>query len=165
VNERRKSQRGFVAVTLITLLAIAAVLIVYASLLATIPGGEVVVGGVSGTIYYSKNNQTSGPWTTNLTTSGTGESWYALCNFTHTGYTGEVQITWKLQKKGATDWENCTGAGATVTTTVNLDGTGDQPVYASSGGDIGGNPGNHDWKTGLEGDGQYRVKVWVETTS
>jgi len=161
VSERRKSQRGFVAVTLITLLAIAAVLIVYASLLATIPGGEVVVGGVSGTIYYSKNNQTSGPWTTNLTTTGTGESWYALCNFTST-YAGEVYITWRLQKKGGTDWGNVTNVNATVTTTANLAGDGNDPIYASPTGALSG---NHDWKTGLEGDGQYRVKVWVETTS
>ncbi len=157
MNERKTAQRGFVVVTLITLLAIATVMVIYATLLATIPGGEVLVGeDVGGNVYYSETNSTSASWTSTLNVASTSASWYARINFTST-YTGGVTITWNLQKMGAT-WANVTSQA----TTVVLDGGGNQAVYASSDGLIAG---NHDWSTDITQNGQYRIEVRVETTS
>jgi len=156
MNEKLKSQKGFVAVTLITLLAIALVLVVYASLLGTFTGGEVVVGSVAGNVWYSTNNQTAGPWTATLSVADTGVSWYSMVNFT-SSYTGQVKITWQLERKNGA-WANATG---TKITTVSLTGAS-QEVYASSNGDLAG---NQDWKVYATSNGQYRVKAYIETTS
>jgi len=162
MNEKLKSQKGFVAVTLITLLAIALVLMVYASLLSTFTGGEVVVGSVAGDVWYSETNttvQNSTTWLSTLNVSSTSIPWYSMVNFT-SSYTGQVQITWQLEKMGGT-WANVTNAK--VITTDGLTGSG-QEVWASSNGDIAG---NRDWSQapGATVDGQYRVKAYIETTS
>jgi len=162
VSERKKSQKGFVAVTLITVLAIALVLLAYATLLSTFTGGEVVVGTVAGDVYYSTSNTTTGQWNATLKVANTSVSWYSRINFT-SSYTGKINITWQLEKKG-TDWANVTGANAKVITTIVLNGTMNQAVYASSNGLI---TTNHDWKTAIQttGNGQYRVKAYIQTTS
>ncbi|MCZ2809241.1 MAG: hypothetical protein O2V44_07805 [Candidatus Bathyarchaeota archaeon] len=157
MNERKTAQRGFVVVTLITLLAIATVIVIYATLIATIPGGEVLVGeNVGGMVYYSETNSTSGSWSPTLNVASTSTPWYARINFTST-YTGKVTITWNLQKMNA-DWTNMTSE----TTTVVLDGLGNQAVYDSSNGQIAG---NHDWSIPITQNGQYRIEARVETTS
>jgi len=157
MSERKRSQKGFVAVTLITVLAIALVLVAYATLLSTFTGGEVVVGTVAGQVWYSTSNTTGGPWTATLNTSGTSVSWYSMVNLT-SAYTGQVQITWQLQRMDGT-WGNV--SGAQVITTDELTGSG-QEVWASSNGDIAG---NRDWSQtpGATTDGQYRVKAYIET--
>lgn len=158
MNERKTAQRGFVVVTLITLLAIATVIVIYATLLTTIPGGEVLVGeDVDGDVYYSETNLEPGTWTSTLNVTSITDSWYARINFT-SGYTGGVTITWYLQKKG----ESYANTTFTETTTVVLTGLMNQAVYASSDGEI---TGNKNWGADAGTAGQYRVKAWVETTS
>jgi hypothetical protein len=157
---KSKSQRAFAAVTLLTVASVALVLIVYAALLGTIPGGEVYIGGsgsVNGTVYYSTDN-TNGPWTTTLNLSGTGPgtSWYARLN-TNTGYSGPVTISWQLQiKTGTSTWAN---VGSAQTTSISLDGTA-QTIYTSG----ISNSGNHDWKAEVNSQAAtYRVYVTVNT--
>jgi len=157
VSERKKSQKGFVAVTLITVLAIALVLIAYATLLYTFTGGEVVVGSVSGNVYYSTNNTVAGPWSTNLSVGDTSVSWYSRINFTST-YSGNVSIIWQLERKNG-GWANV--SNAKVTTYVVLSGT-NEAVYASPNGNIGS---NQDWKVYADTNGQYRIKAYVHTIS
>lgn len=157
MTERKIAQRSFVVVTLVTLFAIATVIVIYATLLATIPGGEVLVGeDVGGSVYYSETNSAAASWTTTLNVASTSASWYTRINFTST-YTGGVTITWYLQKKDS-NWANVTSQA----TTVVLDGGGNQAVYASSDGLIAG---NHDWSTDITQNGQYRIEARVETTS
>jgi len=164
VNERKKSQKGFVAVTLITVLAIALVLVVYATLLATFQGGEVVVGTVAGNVYYSTTNSTTASdWTPTLNVSGTNDPWYAKVNFT-SAYTGNVQITWQLEKKNG-NWANATqGTDANVTTVITtsftLNGTSGQTAYASTSGLIGT---NQNWGAGMLKQGSYRIAVYIDS--
>ena len=154
----RKSQRAFAAVTLTTVASIAFVLIAYAALLGTIPGGEVFIGGgssVGGTVYYTTDNA-NGPWTTTLNLSSSSTSWYARWNTT-AGYSGPITVSWQLQiKTGTSTWVD---VGSPQTTNVSLDGT-TQGVYTSG----FTNTGNHDWATEVSGqDATYRVYVTVNT--
>lgn len=165
MSERRKSQRGFVAVTLITILAIAAVLVVYATLLASFTGGEVTVGGIEASVWYSTTNTTTGTaWEANLyNLSISTDDLFSKINITSAGYAGPVTITWKLQNKTGATWANVTGA-TTVTTSIDLTGSVGQNIYASS---SGGTSGNQDWMTDISagpGNGAYRVKTWIEST-
>lgn len=156
MSERKRSQKGFVAVTIITLLAISLVIVAYATLLSTFTGDEVVVGTVAGSVWYSTDNTAAGPWTATLEVDNDSVSWYSMVNFT-SGYTGQVSITWQLEKMTVT-WGNVTGASQA--TTVELTGSG-QEVYASATGIL---TGNRDWSGDLTGNGQYRVKAYIETT-
>jgi hypothetical protein len=163
VNERKKSQKGFVAVTLITLLAIALVIVVYATLLATFHGGEVVVGTVAAEVWYSPTNGTTEDWTATLNVTGTTDPWYAKVNFT-SAYTGDVQITWQLEKKNG-NWANATeGTDASVTTVITtsfaLDGTSGQTAYASISGDI---DTNQNWGAGMVKQGSYRIVTYIDS--
>lgn len=155
---REKSQRTFAAVTLATVASVALVLFVYATLLGTIPGGEVFIGSgssVGGTIYYATDN-VNGPWTTTLSLSSASTSWYARLNTT-AGYSGPVTISWQLQEKtGTSTWAD---VSTPQTTNVSLDGT-TQAVYTSG----FTSTGNHDWVTEVAGqDATYRVYVTVST--
>ncbi len=158
MNVNRKSQRAFAAVTLMTTASVAFVLIVYAALLGTMPGGEVFIGGsssVTGTVYYATDNA-AGPWTTTLNLASASESWFARLN-TNTGYAGPVTVTWQLQiKAGTSTWNP---AGSTLTTNVDLDGTA-QTVYTQGFSYVS----NHDWVTEVGGqNATYRVYVTVST--
>jgi len=153
VSSRQKSQRGFVAVTLITLLAIALVLVVYATLLGTFTGGEVVKGSVQGNVWYSETN--SAPW--NATLNGVSGSWYAKFNTTGTGYAGNVTAYWQLQKKTDGSWSDVSNANVT-TTSFTLTGNAGDTIYATS---LGGITGNHDWSTEATTSASYRIKVTI----
>jgi len=158
MSERQKSQRGFVAVTLITLLAIALVLIVYASILGTIPGGEVTVGGVGGSISYSLNNDTLATWTGSLNVTGTGISWYARLTTTAGGYAGPVTISWQLQKKQANG--TYTNYGSASSTSYTLNATV-QTIYASTNGLI---VTNRDWSQTANVTASYKVVATISST-
>jgi hypothetical protein len=154
VSERKKSQKGFVAVTLITVLAIALVLVVYAALLGSIPGGEVTVGGVTGNVYYSNGN---GTWADTLKVSGIGVSWYARFNTPGNQYTGPVSISWQLQQKQTNG--TYTNLGDPTATSISLT-TASQTIYASS---DGSGPG-HDWSQTATTPASYRVVVTIQST-
>jgi len=156
VTERKKSQKGFVAVTLITVLAIALVLVVYASLLQMFTGGEVVVGTVAGSVYYSKTNTEAGdPWALTLSVNNYTDPWYARFLFTST-YQSSVTILWQLQKMGAS-WGNVTGFQYT---SIVLNGNTSQPVYASYDGSL---TSNRNWGGNVTANGQYRILAYVST--
>ena len=161
MNEKLKSQRGFVAVTLITLLAIALVLVVYATLLGTFTGKEVVYGAtLDGEVLYSTTNQEgAGNWTDKLNIT-TGTAWYALLNITSTsGYVGQVNATFQLQEKQDGIY---TDTGSTTVATITLNGTAGERVYVTN--DGSGPTGNRDWQPICTAGHSYRVEATVETT-
>ncbi len=161
VNLKKQSQRGFVAVTLLTVLSIATVLVVYAALLGLFPGGEVTVGGVEGAqIQYSLNNANeTGPWTTTLNPGAVGTPWFARMNITAGDYSGPVTITWQLQwKNGTGGWED---VSTSETTSVALTGAVGQIVYASNNGTFVA--GNHNWADHVSTAGTYRVYATVDS--
>jgi hypothetical protein len=162
VSTKQKSQRGFVAVTLITLLAIALVLVVYAAILGTRYGGEVTVGGVTGPVRY--NTATSGTWTDTLSVTPAGSSWYAVWNTTGGEYEGPVSISWQLQKKGSqSDWSDATPVGSAQTTSIVLTSASQGIFVTSDGLDYSA---NFDW--GQSGYGNtaasYRVVATISST-
>jgi hypothetical protein len=155
VSARQKSQKGFVAVTLMTLLAIAMVLVVYASILGTFTGGDVGVVSLDGTPKYCKTNSTTpSEWKTELTGTDNvpaGDPWYALFNTTSGGYEGNVKITWGLY--------NSTDSVHNVTTdSFTLDGTV-QTIYASGN---GLQAENYNWGQNTTVAETYYIKVTVE---
>lgn len=159
---RKKSQRGFVAVTLLTVLSIATVLVIYAALLGTFPGGEVTVGGVGpAQVRYSFNNANdTGPWTPTLEPGNATTPWYARFEITNGDYSGPVNMTWQLQKKNGTDtWSDI--AGGAVTTLIVLSGTPTEYIYATGNGTWVA--GNHDWGSDVTEAGTYRVYVTVNS--
>ena len=157
MSAKQKSQRGFVAVTLITLLALALVVIVYATLLGTFTGDTVGVVTLNGSLKYNEDNSTI--WNTTLSGVANGSSWYVMFNTTEAGYAGDVNITWTLQELNGA-WADVSPSVNQTTNDFTLDGNAEQEIYASGSGlqeDV------KDWGTGTSTAGTYRIKMEVIT--
>lgn len=155
MSATQKPQRAFLAVTMITVVAVAAILMVYAVTLSTITGGTVTVSSIQGTIYYSETNSTSAAWTTSLgsgNTLGVGQEWYARLNITSSGYSESVTIAWTLYFSNGT-----AVSGATQNTSVDLSGS-PEAIYSSSDGDIAS---NKNWGTHTTSAGDYYLKAVI----
>jgi hypothetical protein len=160
---RAGSQRAFVAVTLITVLAVTTVFVVYAVILSTITGNNVSVIGSGGQMYYDEANSANpADWTSDLPNRGTNGSycdpWYAKV-ITTAGYTGDVSIEWTLLYDNSGSWDPV-GGGANQTTTVALNGSA-QTIYASDDGSIGTNVNWGLWS--LTAGETYRVRAVIST--
>ena len=157
-----KSQKEFVAVTLIALISIALVITVYATLLASFPGAEVVVGTLtSGNVYYSLvDTSVTTDFQTTVSPAGPSTSWYAKMNTTGGEYTGPVTISWQLQKYSST-WDN---VGSSVSTSFTLT-TGADTIYASTDGLWTAIGQNQDWSSLITDSGSYRVEATIDTTA
>jgi len=148
---RKKSGKLIVA-TVLTIAALASVLVVFASILGTFQGAPVTVGGVtSGTIEYSTDNST---FASSTAPSSVGSPWYAQIQVS--GYSGPVTITWQLQYESAPSVYSDV-SGASVTTTVTLTGTS-QTIYASAN---GAQTTNYDFGSHITTGGTYIVSVSV----
>jgi hypothetical protein len=157
VSAKQKSQRGFVAVTLITILAIALVIVAYATILGTFQGGNVTVVTLHAEMWYSVTNSSSASWTSTLSDVGNGSQWYSRLNITAAGgYTGLVNVNWALY------FGNNTAVSGATATTSNFDSTGTlgQTIYASSTGNIAG---NKNWGAYSTVATSYYVKATVST--
>ncbi len=159
----KKSQKAFVGVTLTTVVSIALVLVVYAAILGTRYGGEVTVGGVGGTIYYSSAQ--SGPWSqTTLSVTPAGSQWYTVLTTPGSEYVGPVSISWQLWKKGtASDWSDATTVGAAQTTSIVLT-SASQTIYVEPSGVTQNS--NFNWGQSGFGDvpASYRVVATISST-
>jgi hypothetical protein len=159
---RKRSQKEFVVVTLIALLATASIIVLYGAMLGTFEGGKVTVVALNGTLKYNRTNSaTASDWNVTLDNVPIGSSWYALFNTSSTGYQGNVNITWTLQNETSTDvWENVTPSVNQTTNNHYLDGTAGQVIYASTDGNQGT---NKDWGASTTSAGTYRIKMTVTT--
>lgn len=158
MSERQKAQKGFVAVTLITILAIGLVLIVYATLLGVFTGQEVVYGaGLDGEVLYSRGNQQAASnWTDTLEVPSGGD-WYALLNITSTdGYIGNVNVTFQLQFQ-----QNSTNVGSPTVASIKVNGTAGERIYVNS--DGSGPTGNRNWMSDCTAGYSYHIKATVVT--
>lgn len=158
MNERNKSQTAFVGVTLITLLGVAFVLVVYATLLGTMlnPGNVFLggVGSVAGTVKYSPNNVDT--WQDSQSFGSATADWYARVELVAGYYYGPVVFTWKLQRLGGT-WEDVSGGSNTTSITLSAS----TPIIYVSGSSA---TGNENWKNDVAGQqGTYQVYVTVDT--
>jgi len=151
-----------------TVLSVAAVLVVYAALLGTINStGYVNVGGTGGTVYYSLTNTDQDSAWSNSLGSGTpltiSQAWYAKMNTTAGGYVGLASFSWQLRKStdGGSTWNN---VGTATTFDYSLDGSV-QTIYATSNGAFA-EPGNRDWHlTSGYGTGLWKVEVTISTST
>lgn len=163
-ESRVGSQRAFVAVTLITVLAVTTVFVVYAVILSTINGGQVtVVGGLGGSIWYDNANSAAPvDWTATLPSIGTNgtncDPWYTKLNITSAGYSGAVTVSWTLQYLNVATWTDV--GGATQSTSVTLTGSTGQTIYATA---TGIQSGNKNWGAYTASADEYRVKAVIET--
>lgn len=151
LKQINNSQKAFVAVTVLTLLAVSSVLVIYATLLGTFQGSTVEVVSVQGTVYYSLDNSTG--WATTLSNLPISDPWYARFNVTSTdGYSGGSTVTWKLY--------NSSSLVHTVATSWSLSGS-EEAIYASSNGAQGT---NYDWGQNTTVAESYYIEVTVEST-
>jgi len=159
---RKRSQREFVVVTLIALLATASIIVLYGSMLGTFKGGKVTVVTLNGALKYSTTNSTTpSDWNATLSNVQNGTSWYTLFNTSSTGYQGDVNITWTLQQETAPDvWEDVPPGVNQTTNNYPLNGAAGQVIYASSDGNQGT---NKDWGASTTSAGTYRIEMTVIT--
>ena len=154
MNYPKKSRKLLFVATTLTIIALASVLTVYAVSIGTFSGGEVTVGGASGSVKYSAqtSDETAGLWTSTLTPATESSSWYSRVEI---AYSGTVTISWQLQyKTGPSTW---TDVGSSISTSIALTG-GNQNVYATATGVLSG---NHDWSSDVTVAGTYRVTATV----
>lgn len=130
---------------------------VYATFIATINGNsvEIIDGDVEtyATMMYSIDNAT---WSASATPVAAGDEWYGSLDFTAGGYTGNVIITWSLERWTGSSWSNMTEAALT-SDQITLTG-GDQTVYASS---DGAWENLHDFGFYISLSGTYRISADV----
>jgi hypothetical protein len=144
----KKPQGAFLAVTLLTVIAVTTVFMVYAALLSTWTGNVVTVTGEGGQVLYSLT-ESSMNWQANLASFNTGTSWYAM-----------LKVTGASAQSVTVDWYLLTGPSYTrgakqLTTTINLV-AGTNFINATS---DGGSSGNFNWGSLTTGAGDYKVEV------
>jgi hypothetical protein len=142
---------------LITVLAIALVIVVYATILGTFTGGNVNVVTLQGSLWYNQTNLA--PWQASLDDVGNGTSWYVMFNTTSNGYSGKVDITWQLQNWTGGSYQKDVGSSVT-TSGFSLDGLAGQKIFASP---DGLQADNTDWNALTTAAGTYRIKMTIQT--
>lgn len=156
MSTSRKSQKTFMTVTAITVIAITTVFIVYAAILGTYPGGDVTIQQMTATMYYKGDG--SETWDTTISI-GNGTSWYARLNLTASIPSQTVNVTWTLEWNNASTWTNVPAA-TPPETQITLTGTA-TAIYATT---DGTETGNYDWGQHTTSVNEtYRVKAVVET--
>ena len=126
MNATRKSQRSFLAVTCITVVALTTVFLVYAAVLLTLTGTTVTVNEGGGSVQYNLSNTSNSTWVGSLSPMVNGTFWYARINITNAAAQA-VTIDWTLQNNTGT-WVD---VSTPVTTTITLT-TGDNTIYATA---------------------------------
>lgn len=152
MNNKKKSRKLLFVATVLTIAALATVLLVYAVTIYTFTGGNVTVTGVaSGTIEYATTN-TSPAWATTLSPTG---AWYAeLVLGSTSAYKGAVTITWQLQIDNSGSWVPV--GSPVVTSGIPLTG-GSQTIYAATNGTL---TNAYDWSAIATG-GTYQITAVV----
>ena len=86
-------------------------------------------------------------------------SWYVRFNIT-SAYSGTVTVNWTLQYSNGSSWQD---TNVTVTSQIELDGSGNQTIYASSDGLQATNKNwadeNGVWRDDLKQYTYFKIKV------
>jgi len=152
MNATKQSQRTFLTVTLLTVLAVTTVFVVYAAVLLTLTGTTVTVNTGGGSMQYNLNGASNATWVGSLADMINGTAWYARINITNAAAQA-VTIDWTLQVLSGT-W---TDTGTPTQTTITL-AAGTNTIYATATGVF---TSNRNWGLGTTAGGQYRVKATV----
>lgn len=146
----KKPQRPFLAVTLLTVIAVTTVFMVYAALLSTWTGNVVTVTSEGGQVLYSLT-ESSMAWQSDLASLNTGTAWYAM-----------LKLTGASAQSVTVDWYFLTGPSYTrgakqLTTTINLV-AGTNFINATA---TGVSSGNFNWGSLTGSAGNYEIEVDV----
>ncbi len=152
MSTTQKSQKTFITVTLITVIAVSTVFIVYAAVLLTLTGTTVNVTEGGGSLQYTLDSASNSTWVSSLPSIINGTQWFARINITGASVQ-DVSIDWTLQENTGS-WVD---VSTPVTTTMTL-AAGDNTVYATANGLF---TGNYDWGSLTTGGGSYRVRATV----
>ena len=152
MNATRKSQRTFLTVTCITVVAVTTVFMVYAAVLLTLTGTIVTVNEGGGSMQYNLSNTSNATWGSNLSPMVNGTYWYARINITNAAAQA-VTINWALEQ----DVSGWTIISIPVNTTITLL-AGDNTIYSTTNGNF---TGNYNWGSLTTSGGSYRVKATV----
>jgi len=152
MSTSRKSQRTFLTVTCITVVALTTVFLVYAAVLLTLTGSTVTVNQAGGSVEYNLSGTSNSSWAGSLASINSGTEWYARINITNAA-SQAVTIVWTLQQNTGT-WVDITSP---VTTTKTL-AAGSNTVYATTSGLF---TGNYNWGQLTTSSGDFRVKATV----
>ena len=152
MNTSRKSQRTFLTVTSITVLAVTTVFLVYAAVLLTLTGNTVTITEGGGSLQYTLDGASNSSWASTLPSIINGTEWYARINITGASIQ-DVTIDWTLQEY-TTSWGDI---GTPTQTTMTLL-AGDNTVYVTATGVF---TNNRNWGLDTTSGGTYRVKATV----
>jgi hypothetical protein len=158
MTAEKRSRKILVLATALTVVALAAVVAVYATaILGTFTGGPVTVQKLTATVTYSDDNSTTGTWSTTLQAIA-GNDWYTRLEV-NAGCTGSVTVTFQLQVQDSGIWTN---TGTPITTQpITLTGSA-QDIYSSVDGAISD---NFDWGTIATSQGTYQIVATVNPAS
>jgi len=160
MSASRKSQRTFMTVTMITVIAVTMVFIVYAALLTFYTGKNVVIGSMGGHVEYSLTKD-PGSWDEIDISQGEGSEWYARIHLLSPP-TQVVTVKWTLQMQSGGTWTNPTNVTQFTSPQISLTTTTFY-VYAY---DSGNNEitNNHNWGQHTTVAGTYRIVTEIYTT-
>jgi hypothetical protein len=156
MNNGKKSEKLLIVATVLTIVALASVLVVFATVIGTFHGNSVTVTDLAqGTIKYSSTG-TSG-WGTDMSAfNATVGSWYARFDVISTTYTGSSTVTFQLEKQNTDSSWSAAGSPVIIS---GFDLTGTSNIYASSDGTSSGTM--HDFGGDISASGTYRITVTV----
>jgi len=155
----QKPQRAFLAVTLLTVIAITTVFMVYAALLATYTGPNVSVQSMSGEVQYSLTNEDTS-FSSSPISPGNGSEWYARV-YLATPPTQNVKVVWTLENQTGGTWNNPQNVTAFTSPTIGLTSS-TYYIYAfSSGENLRTN--NYNWGQHTTTAGTYRIVAKIYT--
>jgi hypothetical protein len=161
MSEYRKPQRAFLAVTLMTVVAVTMVFMVYAALLASYNGGNVTISSMGGEVQYSLTKD-PGSWAYGTLSQSEGSEWYARV-YLASPPTQTLTVTWTLQKQNGTDWTTNTPISVYSLTTPTISSSSSTTyiyAYSSGSNDI---TNNYNWGQQTTTSGVYRVKADINT--
>jgi len=151
MSATQKPQRTFLAVTMITVIAVTLVFMVYAALLAYFEGGDVLISSLGGSVQYSLTN--SNPWQSSIS-QGEGADWYARLSMTNPP-SQSATVKFTLQQQVGGSWTNTpTNVTSFTTNTISLTPS-TYEVYACADGFTVAN--NRNWGTDTATSGTYRI--------
>jgi len=157
MNNRKKSRKLLLITTVLTIVAIATTLVVFAAISETFNGNAVTVNDVaSGTVTYSTDGGST--YSASPSAFNVGGSLYTRFELSSSTYIGSATVTWQLQEDDSGTWTN---VGSSVYTTLTLTGSA-QTIYASDDGSSTGNlVSNQNWGLDITSGGSYRVTATV----
>jgi len=160
MSTSRKSQKTFLTVTMITVVAITTVFLVYAALLTSYTGSDVVISTMGGSIEYSLTKD-PGSWGTSSISQGEGAEWYSRIHLT-TPPTQTVTVKWTLQKQNGGSWTDApTNVTQFTSPQISLT-TSTYYVYAFQSGN-NEITNNYNWGQGTTTAGTYRIVTEINT--